>query len=153
MTTHNVQRLVQLTRQLSETLMTAAYCADEIRSIVHIDRQHNDAGNNVRPPGGNGTVVAERPLLDQSTFSVTWHGKSTHLGHTRSFWLLLLLARHPNQYVPHNDLVNEVWDDDELATATIRSTVCQLRRRLRRSGMRGLATAIRGHNGHYVLDV
>ncbi len=152
MTTDNVNRLAQLTRQLSETLVTAAYCAEEIRTLVHVEPAHDQAAQDRTPntsrPSANG-----RPLLDQSTFSVTWHGKSLRLGHTRSFWLLARLARRPNQYVSHLDLLNEVWDDEELTTATIRSTVCQLRRRLRRCGMRALATAIRGHNGHYILVV
>ena len=151
MATQNAQRLLQLTRQLSETLVTAAYCADEIRTIVIVEQEHSDSGDTTRRAAKYGTNG--RPLLDQTTFSVTWHGKTLHLGHTRCFWLLARLARRPNQYVAHNDLLNEVWDDDELATATIRSTVCQLRGRLRRCGMHGLATAIRGHNGHYVLAI
>ena len=148
----SIQRLVHLTRQLSESLVTAAYCADEIRAVVDVAQQ--------RAPDGlsdfvelNATKSPQRPLLDQSTFSVTWQGKSLHLGHTRSFWLLLRLARRPNQYVTHLDLLNDVWDDEELATATIRSTICQLRKRLCRSGMRRLAKAIQGHNGHYMLCV
>lgn len=153
MTTHNAHRLAQLARQLSETLVTAAYCTEEMRTIVLLEHREGSVDHNGDPLHRNGKMGSQRPLLDQSTYSVTWNGKSLHLGHTRCFWLLTRLARRPNQYVTHLDLLNDVWDDEELTTATIRSTVCQLRRRLRHRGMRGLARAIRGHNGHYVLDV
>lgn len=145
----NIERLAHLARQLNETLVTAAYCADELRAVVTIVQQGHRHSNSQL----NGKHVAGRPLLDESTFSVTWQGKSLRLGHTRSFWLLARLARRPNQYVTHLDLLNDVWDDDEMTTATIRSTICQLRKRLRRNGMTSLAEAIHGHHGHYTLCV
>jgi DNA-binding response OmpR family regulator len=101
-----------------------------------------------RPP-----EPAERPLLDESTLSVIWKGKSLHLGNTLEFRLLERLARCPNQYVTHLDLLRDVWEDEFTATATIRSLVRQLRRKLRGAGWADLATAIRGHNGRYVLSL
>ena len=144
---HDSQRLAHLIRKLSETLVTAACCADELRDVVQKDAVVDLAGASA-VGNRNG-----RPLLDESTFCVIWRGRSLRLGHTRSFWLLARLARRPNQYVTHLDLLNDVWDDDGLTTATIRSTICQLRKRLCRSGMKSLAKSIRGHNGHYMLSV
>ena len=156
MTTDKARRLDALTSQLAEALMTAAICAQEIRTVArteldddaHIDRDRSAAG--LAPKLAQ---HRQRPLLDESTLSVIWKGKILHLGHTLAFRLLARLARHPNQYVTHLDLLRDVWDDDELATATIRSQVRELRRKLCRGGMTDLATAISGHNGRYILKV
>ncbi len=151
-----VRRLDALASQLSEALMTAAICAQEIHTVVRtlIDNEtHTELGR-----GANGCAhfkpEKQRPLLDESTLSVIWNEKKLHLGHTLAYRLLARLARRPNQYVTHLDLIRDVWDDDdELATATIRSLVRELRRKLRRGGMTELADAIRGHNGRYILEL
>jgi len=154
MISQTAQRLVQLANQLSEALMTAAICAQEIRSEV---QEELDGDELAAAAGGssNGSAksVALRPLLDQSTLSVTWNGRSLHLGHTRAFWILERLSRRPNQYVTHLDLLRDVWDDEEAPVSTIRSVVRHLRHRLVAGGMEELAAAIRGHNGRYILDI
>lgn len=141
MTTTGLERLTQLAKQLNDVVVTAAYCATEIHAALQAEEPNSIA---VLPP-------TARPLLNSQTFCVTWQGKSLYLGNTRSFWMLGRLARRPNQYVTHLDLLNDVWDNETLTTATIRSTVCQLRRRLRDNQMHELADAIKGHNGHYGL--
>lgn len=156
MTTHNVQRLTKLTSQLVETLMTAAICAEEIRTEIHAELDGSDtiiAGRWGEAALRNSPGINQRPILDQSTLCVTWNARSLHLGHTRAFWLLARLSRRPNQYVTHLELLHDVWDDENLATATIRSVVRHLRRRLRDGGMGELAAAIRGHNGRYILSL
>ena len=147
------QRLNALAGQLAEALMTAATCAHEIQAVARTEVDeagpgHHPDGLVPRPPN-----LVERPLLDGSTLSVTWKGKALHLGNTLAFRLLERLARCPNQYVTHLDLLRDVWDDEFMATATIRSLVRQLRRKLRGAGWADLAAAIRGHNGHYVLGL
>ena len=150
MKSNKAQRIIQLTNQLAETLMTAAICAQEIRSEIHDELDTQTIGpNGHRAQSGNGH--SSRPLLDQSTLSVIWNGKSLHLGHTRAFWLLDRLSRHPNQYVPHLDLLRDVWDNEELASGTIRSVVRHLKRQLEDAGMVELASAICGHKGRYIL--
>jgi RNase H-fold protein (predicted Holliday junction resolvase) len=153
MTTQNIQRLAQLTSQLAETLMTAVICADEIRTTVHADAKHLHNGRDADTVHCTRAPSPPRPLLDQSTFSVMWQGKSLRLGNTRLFWLLDRLAQHTNQYVTHLELIQEVWEDEELTTATIRSVVRHLRSRLRGGGMDDLAAAIHGHKGHYILGL
>ena len=155
MTTQKAQRLAQLTDQLSETLMTAAICAQEIRTELHAELDGRDSFGSRSEDAllWGPQRASQRPLLDKTTLSVTWRGKSLHLGHTRNFWLLDRLSRCPNQYVTHLDLLNDVWDDEELSTATIRSVVRHLRRRLRDGDMGELAAAIRGHNGRYILNL
>jgi DNA-binding response OmpR family regulator len=131
----------------AETLMTAAICANELCSEVRaeIDKNSRDV------PAAE--VVNRRPLMSESTLSVLWNGKSLFLGHTLHFRLLERLSRRPNQYITHLDLLRDVWDDELLATATIRSGVRHLRQRLRAGGMGDLAKYIRGHNGRYILEI
>ena len=147
-------RLDALTSQISETIMTVALCAQEIRSLVRAELD-GDAQARPRPSGAQlvATCRHQRPLLDESTLSVIWKGRTLRLGHTVSFRLLARLARRPNQFVTHLDLLRDVWDDEDVATATIRSVVRHLRRRLREGGMKELAIAIRGHNGRYILEL
>jgi hypothetical protein len=156
MTPDKVRRLDALASQLAEAVMTAAVCAQEIQAVVRTE-SNSDAHAN---PGHCNSESApclthhmQRPLLDESTLSVIWKGKTLHLGHTLAFRLLSRLARRPNQYVTHSQLLQDVWDDDDLATATIRSLVRELRRKLRGGGMTDLAAAIRGHNGRYILNL
>lgn len=149
MTEYDPQELVQLKNQLADALSRAAYYAERMLTVVAIaEEQTHQNGNGFARKSQSGLHY---PLIDQATFSVTWQGKSVRLGHTRSFWLLVALSRRPNKYVTHLDLLSDVWENEDLTTATIRSTVCQLRRRLIEHGMGGLASAIQGHNGHYVL--
>lgn len=128
--------------------MTAALCADELRSIV---RNEHD-GRVWTSPNGS-TSRGERPMLDESTMCVLWRGQSVHLGHTVAFRFLQRLARCPNQYVDHLTLLHDVWENEELAIATVRSLVRNLRRKLVDGGMQELAAAIRGHNGRYILQM
>jgi DNA-binding response OmpR family regulator len=155
MTPDKVRRLDALASQLSEALMTAAICAREIHAVVRTLIDSETPIELSRGANGSAHFVQDkqRPLLDESTLSVMWNDKKLHLGHTLSYRLLARLARRPNQYVTHLDLIRDVWDDDDLATATIRSLVRELRRKLRSGGMTDLADAIRGHNGRYILDL
>ena len=156
MTPELARKLDVLATQLTENLMTAAICAQEMCTVART--QVGDAVYAVGSKSGNGlgptlTPCRQRPLLDESTLSVFWKGKALHLGQTLAFRLLSRLARRPNQYVTHLDLLRDVWDNEDLATATIRSLIRELRRKLRRGGMTDLATAIRGHNGRYILEL
>lgn len=149
------RRIALLTNQLAETLMAAALCAEEIRMAVLAELDGAGPGMDDRsvpvlvPPGSNG----QRPILNESTMCVMWNNKTVHLGHTVVFRLLARLARRPNQYVTHLDLLEDVWDGEDRETTTIRSTVRHLQRKLRAGGMPELAAAIRGHNGRYILEL
>ena len=156
MTPDQAHRLEMLTNQLAEILMAAAICAEEICAIGRDEHDDNAGGHPERSEfhlSQSLPCQKQRPLLDESTLCVIWKGKSLHLGYTRSFRLLGRLARRPNQYVTHLDLLQDVWDGEDLRTATIRSVVRHLRRRLCKGGMEELASAIRGHNERYILDL
>lgn len=131
--------------------MTAALCADELRAVV----RNEDNGRTWSSPNGSAWVGdptrRQRPILDESSMCVIWKERSVHLGHTVAFRFLQRLARCPNQYVDHLTLLHDVWENEDLALATIRSLVRNLRRKLTDGGMPALAAGIRGHNGRYIL--
>ena len=153
MTPQTARRIIMLAGQLSDALMTASLCAEEIRGAILANL--DDGGEAYAPPQGSRLPASDqqqRPLLDEPTMSVIWKGASLHLDHGVPFKLLCRLAHRPNQYVTHLESLRDAWDGEERETAAIRSTVRHLQAKLRADGMAELAAAIRGHNGRYVLD-
>jgi hypothetical protein len=146
------QRLADLTERLSEALMTAALCADDIRSIL---RAELDGRNPVRWGRSQNTgprnPLPRRPLVDSSTFSVLWAGRTCPLRRTILFRLAERLARQPNQYITTDQLLRDVWEGGIKSPETIRSAVRHLRQRLSSAGMQDLAAAIHGTGGRYGL--
>jgi DNA-binding response OmpR family regulator len=146
------QRLVDLTEQLSEALMAAAICADDIRAIL---RAELDGRNPVQWKRSQNTKprnpVPRRPLVDSSTFSVFWGGKTCPLRRTILVRLAERLARQPNQYITADQLLRDVWEGGIKSPETIRSAVRHLRQRLSGAGMKDLAAAIHGTGGRYGL--
>ncbi|MCX5684110.1 MAG: winged helix-turn-helix domain-containing protein [Planctomycetota bacterium] len=155
MTPENARKLKLLSSQLTESLMNAALCAKEIGEIARAEIDDTDGGPGASGNGHrrNRANAQQRPLLDEATLSVIWRGRTLHLGHTQGFWLLARLARRPNQYITHVDLLEEVWDDEFTDTSVLRAGVQRLRVKLRRGGMGDLADAIAGHRGRYMLNL
>ncbi len=156
MTTEHARRLDMLSRQLTESLMSAAICAKEIGEIAHAQAEDDDKGKpgaNDNGRGRSGSPNEQRPLLDEATLTVTWRGRTLHLGYTQGFRLLTRLARRATQYVTHLDLLREIWDDDFADTTLLRAGMQRLKVKLRRGGMADLADAIVGHRGRYMLDL
>ena len=120
------KRLVNLTERLSETLMAAAICADDIRAILLMEFDGRNSAQwgraqNTRPRN----PVPRRPLVDSSTFSVFWAGKTCLLRRTVLFRLAERLARQPNQYITADQLLRDVWEGGIKSPETIRSAVRQ----------------------------
>lgn len=131
------QRLADLLDQLSAAHTMAAIHTDEIRTLLR---------------GGPAAFASgTRPLVDQATLCVLWAGKSCPLGDSYPFYLFERLCRRPNQFVPHEQLLRDVWDGDVRTYETIRSVVRHLRQRLRDAGMSDLADAIRCRGRRYGL--
>lgn len=152
MTPDTFQRLVQLAGQLVENLMTVAICAEEIRSVIRTE--HDRLGAMGRTGGRDGHPASEatrRPIVDRSTLSLSWDGRSCTLGYTVLFRLADRLSRRPNQYLTADQLLRDVWEGGCRSPDTIRSAVRNLRKRLIEAGMPELAAAIRGRAGHYGL--
>lgn len=90
-------------------------------------------------------------LIDNATFTVQWNGKVCHLGYTVPYRLFVRLSEQPNEFVSHQQLLDDVWGGPRSGSA-VRSAVAELRSRLSRAGMKDLAAAIDGTNtGFYGL--
>ena len=152
MALEKAQRLAQLTDQLAETLMTAAICADEIRAVIHAELDGHGVVRRVQNTGCSAlSRISERPLVDHSTLSVSWAGKTCYLGYTVLFRLADRLSRRPNQYITPDQLLSDVWEGRCVSSNTIRSAVRNLRQRLINAGMDDLAAAIQATGGRYGL--
>lgn len=152
MTPEQQQRIVHLTAQLGETLMTAAILADEIRTMAQLElgRAPSARTAHIRDAHmANSSCL--RPLVDDSTLSVLWADKACCLRNTVLFRLARRLARQPNQYIPADRLLCDVWEGGVKSPDTIRSAARNLRKRLIQAGMDDLAAAIRASGGRYGL--
>jgi len=145
------QRLVDLAEQLSESLMTAAICADEICAVAQAELDGRAGGGGRSQNVRHSCPPPQRPLVDNSTFSVCWAGRTCCLRRTILFRLAARLARQPNQFVTADQLLCDVWEGGVKSPETIRSTVRHLRQRLSCAGMQDLAGAIHGTGGCYGL--
>ena len=91
------------------------------------------------------------PFADTTTFCIRWHGKTCFLGNTLLFWLFHRLVQSVNGYVPHVDLLDDVWKGNR-ESSSIRGVAKRLRDRLTAAGMTELARAIDGTiSGYYGL--
>lgn len=151
MTYEKAQHLFHLLDGLSEALMTAAICGNEIRAILRAELE--DAGFSGRGSshGPMEDLPYSRPSVDVSTLSVRWAGRTCQLRQKTLFRLAERLARRPNQYITVDQLLEDVWDGSVKAPETIRSSIRHLRRRLSDAGMADLAAAIQGSGGRYGL--
>ncbi|MCK4660762.1 MAG: hypothetical protein KAV82_14675 [Phycisphaerae bacterium] len=80
------QRVADLAQQLTAALMTAAICADEIRAIVQVELDsHTAVGWGRSQDAKHRNPPPQRPLVDSSTFSVYWAGRTCSLRRTILF--------------------------------------------------------------------
>jgi DNA-binding response OmpR family regulator len=95
-----------------------------------------------------------RSLVDPKRLSVTYEGKTCFLGNSLPFKFLSRLAREPNAYVSHEELLADVWNERSVSDSALRSVVKMLRSKLREDGLSRLADAIDGtQSGHYSLKL
>lgn len=79
MTLEKAQRFAQLANQLAEMLMTVVICSEAMRTTI------------LAGLDGDG----RRPLVDSSTLSLLWEGKTCRLGGKVLFRLAERLCRRP----------------------------------------------------------
>lgn len=96
--------------------------------------------------------LTNHPLVNTSTFTVEWLGRSCELGPSVPFKLMQRLLRRPDRYLAYQVLMADVWDR-RCSHAAVRSAVKRLRSRLCAAGMRELAEGIRGRGGCYGLFI
>ena len=96
---------------------------------------------------------SDRPVVDSSTFTVSWRGRTCRLGNTLLFWLLHRLSLSTNCYIAHVELLDDVWHGSR-ESSTIRGVVKRLRDQLISAGMQSLADSIDGSvSGYYGLII
>ena len=95
--------------------------------------------------------LSDYPVAERTTLRILWRGRSCFLGNTLLFRFFERLARSPNRYVSHEDLLEDVWGGPR-ESVTIRGVAKRLRDRLMQAGMTELAEAIDGSSSsHYGL--
>jgi hypothetical protein len=135
---------VQAIQQLEETI--SILCHElKIQSVRWPDYVLG-AGSSAEP-----TTLRPRPIADRSTLSVVWHGRSCFLGNNLLFRFFEAIARRPNRYWSHQELLDVVWGGPR-SDAAIRNVAKRLRDVLAAGGMGDLAEAIDGsEHGYYIL--
>lgn len=138
-------------RFLAETNATAVAQIEKTIALLAIALELDDPFSPADSSPGPLQAADHCPLLDHTTFSVKWQDRTCFLGNTLLFHFLARIARCPNRYVTHVDLLEEVWGGEREAT-TIRGVAKRLRDRLTASEMEKLANLIDGSvPGHYGL--
>lgn len=142
MTAEETEYVLKLTSRLVEALMTAVICMDDLRTVVHAGSADANSSRSQQRPTARPPPRRIDPVghLEREVTSPRPHARS-------GCWSDL------HQYVTHLGLLRDVWDDEALTVATVRSVARNLRLKLREGDMAELAAAIRGHNGRYVLEL
>ena len=95
----------------------------------------------------------ELPSANPANFTAHWQSKSCFLGNTLLFRFFERLAKTPNIYVSHQELLDDVWGDDRTAS-TIRGVAKRLKDKLNACGLHELSDCIVGSEiGHYGLMI
>jgi len=119
--------------------------AADLMSIVHSLRDLADKIESAAIEAPDMPVGVSRrshsPIVDPRTLSVRWNGHDCVLGGSIGFRLIQRLARRPNHYASHADLLDDVWGCQR-STSTVRSAVRDLRRRLVEANMPELARSL-----------
>ncbi len=148
MNTTLAERRIKTTKALRSSLLVVIANVDELSDLVEEASRRSVGSAPVIVNGGDMALRVERANL-----SVTWNGRRCELGNTMAFLLLERLARRPNECIPFDDLLDELWGGQR-AYSTLRSTMCRLKHRLASDGLADLADRIDGSSrGHYRLTL
>lgn len=158
MTEEERQQIGQALRAITAASLTAATEIDvAVRSLTHLldIELYGRSDRRYAPSLETTIVIPGHPhlVIHVASLSVSWHGKRCFLGNTLVFRLFVRLAKTPNQFVSHQQLLDDVWQGRRVRT-TIRGVVKRLRDTLSAAGMQDLAKAIDGSTrGHYRLKL
>ncbi len=150
-----IEQIRSMVRSIAES------CAVVVQRVAHLAEQLEPRDGSARGRDsldnilGNRAVDAEalfgQLIIDTAAKTITFRGSTCSLGNTLVFRMIERLARRPNQFVSFDRLIRDVWDGQLKSDEAIRSVVKELRDRLRKNGMRRLASAIRGQKRAYIL--
>ncbi|MDA7979480.1 MAG: helix-turn-helix domain-containing protein [Pirellulales bacterium] len=149
----NTSKKRQIREALKALAVAHSHAVAEIENAINglslvLELEEHIENDSIKPGRSK-----QRPRADRETLSVVWKDKSCFLGNTLLFYFFERLARSPNRYVSHLDLMDEVWGGERQAS-TIRGVAKRLRDRLQEEGMGQLAKAIDGSvTGYYGLKL
>jgi DNA-binding winged helix-turn-helix (wHTH) protein len=83
--------------------------------------------------------------------TIVWAGHRCRLKGLTLFGLIEALSRRPNEFVPYDRLLKEVWGGNKKSDFTIRSSIRHLKAQLRHAGMPKLAESIKAGGRRYGL--
>jgi DNA-binding response OmpR family regulator len=147
------ERVLVLLKRLARTYTISKDCVEELDQILRSWEDFGDAAGalaNLLGSDDDPAALYQQPIINSASMTVTWQGRTCRLGSTILFRLMERLARRPNQYVPYDRLMRDVWEGSRSDDA-IRAAAMRLKRRLRGARMPGLAKAIQGVGRHYGL--
>ena len=141
-------------RALAEAYTTALKLLEDAQRLLDEEAPpspHDREGCRPSTTTGNREKLS---IVNPKQLSVTYQGKTCFLGNGLSFKLLCRLAEEPEDYVSYEQLTSDVWRDEFVSDAAVRSAVKALRNKLRAHELSELADAIDGSvSGHYVLKL
>ena len=140
------QRMATLSRLFQQCQLRMARLALQVKTA----EGRNPIANVMGSPRQRPADLYHHPIVDMLAITVTWRGRSRFLGNNYPLKLLERLARRPDQHLPMERLIRDVWRAP-ISDATFRSTVRGLKIRLRKQGMARLANAIRSSQRCYGL--
>jgi len=87
----------------------------------------------------------------EDTLAVHYLGRRCDLGNTNEFRLIQRLARRPNNYVPYQTIIDEVWDGHVVGKRSVQKAASNLNRKLREAGIDDLRILPPSGGGGYQL--
>lgn len=131
--------LRELLPELAQALRTLATITDALAAAV--------------PSASDDRLMDLELQVDRAALQVRWRGRTCFLGYSVLFRVMECLARQPNTYVSHEELMRDVWEGQR-SPSTIRSAIAMIRKRLIAAKMEDLAAAIDGRTaGRYRLCI
>lgn len=142
-------RIQSIRRRVAALQVELTTCIEELLALTEYEPfdgspnyQQSSVGNECQANDG-------APVIDEHTFTIQWNGEIVHIGCGIPFRLFAFLARHPEQFIPYDRLIEHVWHGAPRSDQTIRSQLRRVRDGLRAAGLSTLADAIKADNRHY----
>jgi hypothetical protein len=144
-----VERLNQLATCLEQAVRLAEETIEEVTANLEVTRPRSRSFSTPEKRQlADNQDSCGLPIVDRRTFAIHWRGKTCYLGNTLPYKFFERLARRPNQLIPCDELLDDVWQGLRSREA-IRSVVKVLRQKLGQAGMDVLARSIDGRTPHH----
>lgn len=149
------ERTRTLLRRADEALAVCRACIEEVAKLstggTSPAPYDGPIGNVLGSEGTEPWTLFARPFVDAASMTVTWDRRTCRIRSAILLGLLARLARRPNEYVPFDRLLRDVWGVGKRSDDTIRSSVRHLKKKLAAEGMPDLAARIRAAGRRYGL--